>query len=146
MKPCPAGGQCRPPAFNPKKMTTTLNKPELKTSAGDGARDATFATPLANIHETADGYLLEAEMPGVSKDGLEITVENGELSIVGHRGTAAEPGRNVYRESRAWDYRRVFELDPSIDSGKITAKIDQGVLTLHLPKAEAVKPRKISVG
>jgi HSP20 family protein len=54
-------------------------------------------------------------------------------------------GKEVYRESRALDYRRVFELDPSIDSTRITAKIEQGVLRLHLPKAESVKPRKISV-
>ena len=49
------------------------------------------------------------------------------------------------RESRGNDYRRVFEIDPSIDAAKISAKIEQGVLTLHLPKAEAVKPRKIVV-
>ena len=51
----------------------------------------------------------------------------------------------LHRESRGNDYRRVFEIDPSIDATKISAKIDQGVLTLHLPKTEAVKPRKIVV-
>jgi HSP20 family protein len=51
----------------------------------------------------------------------------------------------VYRETRGFDYRRAFEIDPSIDTAKITAKIDQGVLTLTLPKAESVKPRKITV-
>ena len=84
-------------------------------------------------------------MPGVSKDGLEVTVENGELTILGRRAAADSKGREVYRESRRLDYRRSFELDPSIDTGKIVAKIDQGVLTLHLPKAESVKPRKIAV-
>jgi HSP20 family protein len=85
-------------------------------------------------------------MPGVNKEGLEITVENGELTIAGHRAAVETRGREMYRESRALDYRRSFELDPSIDATKITAKIDQGVLTLHLPKADAVKPRKITVG
>jgi HSP20 family protein len=56
-----------------------------------------------------------------------------------------QKGKEVYRESRELDYRRVFELDPSIDSARITAKMEQGVLRLHLPKAESVKPRKISV-
>ncbi len=127
-------------------MNTTLTKPESQPGAGNGAPRVTYATPLANIRETRDGYVLEAEMPGVAKDGLEVTVENGELAIVGRRTAATEPGRSVYRESRLADYRRVFELDPAIDSGKITAKIEQGVLSLHLPKAESVKPRKIAVG
>ena len=51
----------------------------------------------------------------------------------------------LHRESRGSDFRRVFEIDPSIDATKISAKIDQGVLTPHLPKTEAVKPRKIVV-
>jgi hypothetical protein len=51
----------------------------------------------------------------------------------------------IHRESRQESYRRTFELDPSIDASKISAKIDQGVVTLTLPKAEHVKPRKITV-
>lgn len=126
-------------------MNATLTKPESQQTAGNGAQKVTYITPLANIRETNDGYVLEAEMPGVAKDGLEVTVENGELAIVGRRAPATERGRSVYRESRGADYRRVFELDPSIDAGKITAKIEQGVLTLTLPKADSVKPRKITV-
>ena len=104
-----------------------------------------YVTPLVNILETPEGYVLEAEMPGVNKDGLELSVENGELTIFGRRAAVETKGREVYRESRGFDYRRSFELDPSIDTTKITAKFDQGVLTLHLPKAESVKPRKIAV-
>ncbi len=126
-------------------MNATLNKPETQPAAPNGCNRVNHLTPLANILETKDGYVLEAEMPGVSKDGLELTVENGELTIHGRRGAAEISGREVYRESRAFDYRRSFELNPSIDSAKITAKIDQGVLTLHLPKTESVKPRKIAV-
>ncbi len=122
----------------------TLTKTEDRTSA-NGTRQVSYVSPAANIWETTDGYALQAEMPGVSKDGLEITVENNELTIVGRRSDEALKGDVVYRESRAWDYKRVFELDPSIDAAKITAKIEQGVLTLTLPKAEAVKPRKITI-
>ncbi|HEY3897943.1 MAG TPA: Hsp20/alpha crystallin family protein [Chthoniobacter sp.] len=125
-------------------MNTTLNQTQSQPTAAQNRR-VEYLTPLANILETNDGYLLEAEMPGVNKDGLDITVENGELTIVGHRAPVENRGREVYRESRSFDYRRTFELDPSIDTTKVTAKIDQGVLKLHLPKAEAVKPRKISV-
>jgi HSP20 family protein len=55
-------------------------------------------------------------------------------------------GTLVHRESRTENFRRAFELDPSIDTAKISAHIDQGMLTLTLPKAEKVKPRKITVG
>jgi HSP20 family protein len=126
-------------------MKQTLTKPETRTAKEETARTH-FLTPLANIVETKDGYVLEAEMPGVTKDGLEITVDNGELLILGHRNAAPKSGQVLYQESRDLSFRRVFELDPSIDASKIHAKIDQGVLRLTLPKAESVKPRKISVG
>jgi HSP20 family protein len=54
-------------------------------------------------------------------------------------------GTLIHRESRPESFRRAFELDPSIDTGKIVARIDQGITTLTLPKAEQVKPRKIAV-
>jgi HSP20 family protein len=89
--------------------------------------------------------MLQVEMPGVNKDGLEISVENNELTIIGRRSRPAVEGPLIHRESRRENYRRAFELDPSIDADKISAKIDQGVMTLTLPKAEQVKPRKIKV-
>ena len=84
-------------------------------------------------------------MPGVNKDGLEISIENNELSIIGRRSNPAIDGTLVHRESRPHNYRRSFEIDPSIDSAKIAARMSQGVVTLTLPKAEEVKPRKITV-
>lgn len=127
-------------------MTTTCNPTESKTAtAGNGASRVSYLTPLANILETKDAYLLETELPGVTKNGLEVSVENGELTIVGRRSVVLPEGRAVYRESRGLDYRRAFELDPEIDTTRINAKLDQGVLTLTLPKAESVKPRKIVV-
>jgi len=104
-----------------------------------------FITPPASVSETADGYILELEMPGVNKQGLEISIEKNELSIVDRRSNPAIDGTLVHRESRPNDYRRSFEIDPSIDSGRIVARMNQGVVTLTLPKAEEVKPRKITV-
>jgi HSP20 family protein len=104
-----------------------------------------YTTPLVNIRATADGYELTVEMPGVSKEGIEITVENGQLALVGHRRPVQVSGRRIYRERREHDFRRVYELDPSLDASRVSAKIDQGVLTVMLPKAEAVKPRRIAV-
>lgn len=126
-------------------MNQTLTKQQPQTQGVQNANAAQFVTPLANILETADGYLLEAEMPGVSREGLEVSIENGELTITGRRQRRSEGRQPVYRETRDFDYRRTFELDPSIDSSKIVAKLDQGVLRLTLPKAESVKPRKIEV-
>ncbi len=124
----------------------TLTQTDPRAAATNGsAQRLTFVTPVANILENADGYVLEAEMPGVARDGIEVTVENGELVIVGRRADKELPGTAVYRESRPLDYRRVFDLDPSIDAGRITAKMEQGILTLTLPKAEQVKPRRIQV-
>ena len=123
----------------------TEQQQQRPAAANGGAQRVTFVTPVANILETTDGYLLEAEMPGVAKDGIEVTVENGELVILGRRADRTLPGTALYRESRALDYRRVFDLDPAIDTGKITAKMEQGVLSLTLPKAEEVKPRRIEV-
>jgi HSP20 family protein len=104
-----------------------------------------YIFPVADIGSSGDAYVLQVEMPGVDKSGLELTVENGELLIVGHRRRIGSIGEPVYREMRTNDYRRVYELDPSIDTGKINARIDQGLLTVTLPKAETVKPRNIAV-
>jgi len=104
-----------------------------------------YLTPLVDIAETKDAYLLQAEMPGVAKSGLEVLLERNELTIVGRRNRPAVPGLTVFRESKVADYHRVFELDPSIDTQQIDARIEQGVLTLRLPKSEAVNPRRIQV-
>ncbi len=111
----------------------------------DRAQNEQFVAPSASVVEASDGYTLELEMPGVNKEGLEISIENNELTVLGRRSLPAVEGTLIHRESRQENYRRMFELDPSIDANKISAKIDQGVVTLALPKAEHIKPRKITV-
>jgi len=123
-------------------MKSTLQK---ETNSNSNAVSQEYLAPEVNIVETKDGYLLEAEMPGVSKDGLQVTLEGNEMTIVGHRPAETPPGEALFRESRTADFRRVFELDPAIDTARISAKMEQGVLTLTLPKSEKVKPRKIAV-
>jgi HSP20 family protein len=123
-------------------MTTVTQKEPRNICA---AATCDCVLPNVNIFENKDGYVLQAEMPGVNKDGLEVTLEGNELTIAGHRAEDAVKAELVYRESRPLDYRRTFELDPTIDATRIEAKIEQGVLTLRLPKQEKVKPRKIAV-
>jgi HSP20 family protein len=118
---------------------------ENRSNNGDRQATARFIAPAATVLENTDGYTLEVEMPGVSKENLEMWVENNELTILGRRSMPSVEGNLIHRESCSENFRRSFELDPSIDAGKISAKIEQGVVTLTLPKAEQVKPRKIAV-
>ena len=122
-------------------MNTTVRE----NRNGERTQTEQFVAPVASVIEEPNGYTLEVEMPGVNKEGLEISVENNELTILGRRSLPTIEGTLLHRESRTNNFRRTFELDPSIDTGKINAKIDQGVLTLTLPKTEQVKPRKITV-
>jgi len=122
-----------------------MNSLTRETREADRGQAEQFVMPPASVTEIADGYMLEIEMPGVKKDGLDISVENNELTVIGRRSLPAVEGTPIHRESRPEDFRRMFEIDPSIDADKISAKIDQGLLTLTLPKAEHVKPRKIAV-
>jgi HSP20 family protein len=112
---------------------------------GDRTQDEQFVAPPASVIEAGDGYTLEVEMPGVNKDGLDISIENNELTIIGRRSFPAAEGTLIHHESRSENFRRTFDLDPSIDANKINAKIDQGLVRLTLAKAEHVKPRKIAV-
>ena len=122
-----------------------MNTLTRETRESDRSQAEQFITPPASVREIGDGYMLEIEMPGVKKDGLEISVENNELTIIGRRSLPAVEGTLIHRESRPENFQRMFEIDPSIDADKISAKIDQGLVMLILPKAEHVKPRKITV-
>jgi HSP20 family protein len=124
-------------------MASTLTKTEPRKETTPRAE--TFFTPPTNIREQKDAYVLEMEMPGVNKQGLDVTVEGNELVIIGRRSDQPLEGTPVVRESKQVAYRRVFELDPSIDTAKMSARIEQGILTLTMPKAEQVQPRKIEV-
>lgn len=143
------------PNLNPFRQSIMNTPTRDQNASADGAlatqndyadqRQAYYVTPLADVETTEDAYTIYAEMPGVDKSTLEIVVDKGELTIVGRRRIEPPAGEPVYLEIRQADFRRVYELDPAVDATKITAHIDQGVLTLTLPKAESVKPRKITV-
>jgi HSP20 family protein len=136
----------------------TETKTEQETQAGPAAEEPralqsegrlggqpACLLPVANILETEQGYILEAELPGVSKEGLELGVENGRLRFVGRRTALDRPGRQLFRESRGLDFRREFELDPAIDAARITARLENGLLEVRMPKLESLQPRRIEV-
>jgi len=111
----------------------------------DNQRAQDFVTPPANISATDNDYILEVDMPGVDKEGLEITVEANELRIIGRRKSDLPLGEPFYCESPQADYCRIFELGPDVDTTRISAEMQQGVLKLRLPKSEKAKPKRIDV-
>jgi HSP20 family protein len=125
-------------------MNNTVATQENRSVRQDPERRR-WVQPQVNIVETKGGYILEAEMPGVSKDGLGVLLEGNELTIVGRKIPMTENAQLLYRESYDYDFRRSFELDPAIDTSRITARLENGVLHLELPKAEKVKPRRITI-
>lgn len=102
------------------------------------------APPAVDIYENADELLIVADMPGVREGDVAISFEKGLLTIEGQRNDAAE-GAKLAVELRSLDYRRAFTVPQGIDADKIAAEIRRGVLTVHLPKAAALRPRQIPV-
>ena len=102
--------------------------------------------PAFEVKETADAFGLTVYLPGVAKDGLSITAEEGLLTISADRVWKQPTGwTSLYRESSDLPYRLVLQHDHSVDVDKIHAELRDGVLRVSLPKTEAVKPRKIAV-
>ena len=116
---------------------------QARTPRGNG--EHRFVMPPANISATNNEYVVEIDMPGVDKEGLEVTVEGNELTIIGRRKSDLPEGEACYCESPQADYRRMFELGPDVDTSKISAEMQQGVLKLRLPKSEKAKPKHIEV-
>jgi HSP20 family protein len=102
--------------------------------------------PAYDIKETEEAFGVTVQLPGVAKDGLELTVEEGQLRIVGRRAWKQPEGWTaLYRESADAPFELVLVHDNAIDVDKIHAELSEGVLRVALPKAEAIKPRKIAV-
>jgi HSP20 family protein len=118
---------------------------ENQTAVERAQPQATYVAPFVDIEPVDSGYLLHAEMPGVNREGIGVMVEDGNLTITGRRPTFEVSGEPIHREIHRADFRRVYELDPSIDTARISARIEQGVLTVNLPKAESLKPRRIEL-
>ena len=121
------------------------DKQELE-SGGESTIEARIYVPPADIFETEDALTVVLEMAGVAKDNISIDLENDRLTIEGKLNFSKYEGMEpVYTEYNVGHYKRSFQLSSKIDQDKISADLEDGVLTLVLPKAEAVKPRRISV-
>lgn len=103
--------------------------------------------PAINLTDNGDALVLRAEIPGVKAADLEVTVENGTVSIVGERKIPAEDPKVRYhrREREGGVFRRSLELPVRVDADRIKARSFNGVLTVEMPKAAEVRPRQIAV-
>lgn len=103
--------------------------------------------PAYEVKETEDAFGLTVHLPGVAKDGLEITAENDTLRIVGKRAWTRPAGwTSLYRETTDATFLLELDHDNAVDLEKVRAELRDGVLRVSLPKAEEIKPRKITVG
>jgi len=100
--------------------------------------------PSVDIFESEEELTLVADMPGVDKEGLDINLEKGVLTLNG-KVSLEERGNHILREFSPANYYRQFRLAEHIDAEKSRAELKNGVLTLIIPKAESAKPRKIEI-
>ncbi|MFA5516097.1 MAG: Hsp20/alpha crystallin family protein [Desulfuromonadales bacterium] len=103
-----------------------------------------FIRPAVDIWETEEGLKLVADIPGVTKDGLNVDIDQGILTIEGKTGENRQ-GEAIFREFDLVSYYRQFQLPGEVDTEKIAAELKNGVLVLQLPKLEAAKPRRIEI-
>jgi len=106
---------------------------------------APVVQPECSIVEEDGKVRLRVEMPGVTRDGIEVSVEKNELYIVGKDSRKEAAGTYIVRERRRGEFRKRFIIDETIDRDRIEASMADGVLTLTLAVKEAAKPRKVEI-
>lgn len=125
------------------KKNTGLQNDDQKVEM---TQDHPVYIPAADIFEDKHSITVYADMPGVNEKNVDITLEDDVLTLIGHQDNEAPENLElVYQGYTPGIYRRSFTLGVAVDRKKINAKINNGVLTLQLPKAEEAKPRKIAV-
>ena len=104
-------------------------------------------TPRVDVSETENGYVLKAELPGVSKDDVKITIKDDVLTLRGEKKTdcKAEGQTNHICESASGKFARSFRLHAAVEKEKIDATFENGILTLNIPKSEEAKPKEIEI-
>jgi HSP20 family protein len=131
------------------RLNRMFSRPAIGTKNGNGKEALTVAdwTPTVDISETDGEYLIKAELPEVKKEDVKVTLEDGVLILSGERRQEKEEKHAKYhRMERSYgSFVRSFSLPELVDESKVKAEYKDGVLSLHLPKSEKVKPRAIDV-
>jgi HSP20 family molecular chaperone IbpA len=123
-----------------------MNERTTVSKEGPAARNEAGLLPPVDVIEDSTGITLYADLPGVSKDGLNLHVEADTLTIEGELGLAVPEGMEAsHAEVSVPRYRRVFTLSKELDTEKVSAELNQGVLKLRIPKAEHAQPRRIEI-
>jgi len=128
-----------------KKEITLREKEEIKKDEGEPTKAGVYYSPTVDIFENDEAITLLADLPGVDKDKLDINVEDRQLTITGLVKEPEDRLHSIYTEYGIGGYTRTFRLGDTIDQTKINASMRDGVLTLVLPKADRLKPRKIEI-
>jgi HSP20 family molecular chaperone IbpA len=124
-------------------MKTELTKTHEQAPArADQERLA--VRPRVDVFENEAEYLVVADVPGVTKDAIDVRFHDGELRLEARRGAGAT-GQALAQEYRAADYVRAFTMPEGVDAEKIDAELANGVLKVHLPKSAAKRPRRIDI-
>lgn len=128
------------------ETTEVTTRPTTEAQQAQPQRRETVLSPPVDICENADGILLIADMPGVTRDTLDIQVDKNTLVIEGDAKLDMPEGiRALYADVRSTRYRRSFGLSSELDMENIDAQLSNGVLTLKIPKRAELKPRKIEI-
>ena len=126
-------------------MADTAVKTANGADTSETTRGGSYFTPRVDIFETDQELTLLADVPGVPPDNVDLRFEGGELILQGRIKQRPRRGQALMGEYEEGDFYRVFQIHESIDSSRIEAECKNGVLTVHLPKAEAAKPRQVKV-
>ena len=129
-----------------ERLNRVFARPSLRNSGKENLTVADWM-PTVDISETEGEYLIKAELPEVRKEDVKVTVENGVLTLQGERRQEKEEkGKKFHRVERSYgSFIRSFSLPESVDESAVKAVYKDGVLHLHLPKSEKVKPKAIDV-
>jgi len=136
-----------PEITNPATQPQELAVQEKKELGGEEKTvPGRFFVPSTDVFETEDGLTLVIEMPGVSRENLEVSLEEGIVRIEGKLDFSKYAGiEPVYTEYNVGHYARSFSLSDKVDRDNIAARLEDGVLTLTLPKSPAARPRRIAI-
>jgi HSP20 family protein len=128
-------------------MNRLFNEFFGRTEGQEGTWLSGAWAPPVDIHETDDALILKAELPGFSKDDVNVELKDNSLTLKGQRRHETEVKEEQYhRRERAYgSFQRTFMLPTPVDSEKVTATYKDGVLELRLPKSEAAKPKRIAI-
>jgi HSP20 family protein len=128
-----------------KKDMEISDKKAIEQGEGESTHEGVRYVPDVDIVETDDAITMWVDMPGVKRENVDIDLQENVLTLTGTVDPPPE-ARPVYREYAVGGFQRRFTLGEKIDQEKIAARLDNGVMTLTLPKAAPHKPRKIEIG